>query len=177
MLETDCELIERMGAPLQWLCDILQDQDTIIVAAAGNDGLNGDRPPARYPAALDGVLGVGALARGDIPAEYSNLSDKPIRAGVATFGGRANNGAAQPGESVLGVYTGPLPGATLGTTIPNTSGWAWWAGTSFAAPILSGSLAALLAGGATPTQALERVHSAQSTTSQDEIIFSVRQGP
>jgi hypothetical protein len=130
------------------------------------------RPRARYMAAFESVQGVGALQKPqnqtaiqtgqyDI-ATYSDLSDEPGRVGVATLGGEAGDG-----KGVLGLYLGefPLPDEPLrrflmflqnilrwliprfnGISIQpkNLSHWAWWAGTSFATPILSGVVAAVL---------------------------------
>lgn len=140
---------ELLSKALESVCISLQHKDVLIVASAGNDGEPGKRFGARNPAAYNSVLGVGALVRdsgapsGYAMAFYSNKSDKPLSAGIATFGGDADpvTHDTRPGSGVLGVYTGefPQPGA-----LPNQNGWAWWAGTSFAAPVVTGALAALL---------------------------------
>jgi hypothetical protein len=90
------------------------------------------------------VLGVGALKEDSTdPTLYSNTSDQPDGEGIATFGGEKYADVpvshTKPGTGILGVYTGMFPDD------PNAplTGWAWWAGTSFAAPIISGTLAAL----------------------------------
>jgi len=127
------------------------------VAAAGNDGKKedpeGDGVLARYPAALTRVQGVGALPksleRGGggngkyKPSVFSNLSDNPERKGIATLGGEEGEG-----KGVLGLYIGEFPGCCR-----NDSKWAWWSGTSFAAPILAGTIASVMsrAGNAAPT--------------------------
>jgi hypothetical protein len=112
-------------------------QDVLMVAAAGNDATEGARHWARYPAAFPGVIGVGAVPVGNPkvgiyyqPASYSNFSDQPPATGYMTLGGE---GGVEHG--VRGVYLHDFP------TGSNTTGWAWWAGTSFAAPIISGLLA------------------------------------
>ncbi|MGE5249858.1 MAG: S8 family serine peptidase [Bacteroidota bacterium] len=154
-------------------------KDTVVVAAAGNDAhynnsaAPGTRPAARFPAAFDKVVGVGALPDATsagsgtyTAATYSNLSDTPAPGSYITLGG-------EPGPllGVLGVYIGDFPvyeepqgclGFLFGISprpghlprnpravIPgrikyerNTTGWAWWAGTSFATPIVTGILAA-----------------------------------
>lgn len=135
----------------------------IVVAAAGNDNpvmrdrrsnqpLNTsiNRPKACYPAAFAEVIGVGALQK-NIPLKphnltsYSNFSESDYY----TLGG-------EPGEinGVLGVYICKFPinlsptqtgkPAIAKSSIQyssNNTGWAWWCGTSFAAPIISGLLA------------------------------------
>ncbi len=86
----------------------------LVVAAAGNGGTD----EKSYPAALDTVLSVGALAADD--------------AGLASFSARGGwVGVAAPGTSVIG----PLPGNRYGE----------WSGTSMAAPLVSGQVALLAA--------------------------------
>jgi hypothetical protein len=101
-------------------------------------------------------------------SEYSNLSDKPEpgsteeEVGVVTLGGEAGED-----NGVLGVYIGQFPDMryrlgkypwflrpimwvifTLawGNNVSprNDSHWAWWCGTSFATPIITGLTAAML---------------------------------
>jgi hypothetical protein len=137
------DTIHLMSRMLERVCDRIRVDDVLIVAAAGNDAENGSVPEARYPAAFDSVIGVGALRR-DLatPAEYSNLSDRPVKTGIATFGGAPLLAGVDPAEGVLGAYTGALPDGA-----DNTDGWARWSGTSFATPVISGVLAALLGAG------------------------------
>ncbi len=147
------EAHDLLGMPLDLVFNALRGQHIFIVAAAGNDnpGPQNSRPPARQPAAFGSVFGVGALAGQQLqPAEYSNISDTPVVSGIATFGG-ATTGApphreATPDGGMLGVYIGEFPAEPAVATIPNTNGWARWAGTSFATPIMTGTLAALLSG-------------------------------
>ena len=101
-------------------------------------------------------------------SKYSNLSDKPEpgstekEVGVVTLGGEAGEG-----NGVLGVYIGQFPDMnyrlgkypwflrpimwvlftlTWGNNVRprNDSHWAWWCGTSFATPIITGLTAAML---------------------------------
>jgi hypothetical protein len=103
-------------------------------------------------------------------ASYSNLADSPPDAGFMTFGGEpgAEHGVLgvytsefpSYGEGCLGWllriltlgllgWKGPghLPPNPYGLTINrvryrrNRTGWAWWAGTSFAAPVVTAILA------------------------------------
>lgn len=147
MLCTCDSWFDRQARPFEWICDLVYALDSRVIAAAGNNGKPGQwlRPWATYPAAFDRVFGVGALrkisptaSRVDA-ASYSNLADMPPRLGITTFGG-------EPGEGngVLGVYVGQFPNDDSGRPQPNKNGWAWWSGTSFAAPIISGMAAAVL---------------------------------
>lgn len=169
----NAENIQRMRWPLEWICDALHASHIPIVAAAGNDAVGGHRPPARYPAAFDSVLGVGALEEGsDQPTNFSNLADTPVTAGIATFGGGAMQSVAIPDRGILGIYIGNFPDGE-----PNDRGWAWWAGTSFATPVISGMLASLISQGATPDQALQQLRDAETaTTAAGEEFVLVEQG-
>lgn len=177
-LEIDCELIRRMGLAAQKICDAFAAKygDNVrVVAAAGNDATGRSRPQARFPASLLGVVGVGALDRAFKPTNYSNLSDTPLRMGIATFGGVEKNGQADATDGMLGVYLNNFPDNSP------SSGWARWAGTSFAAPIISGVIALLVnkrvAGNAAAAEDMIRTLPTDMRTSEGEDIFPVRQGP
>jgi thermitase len=73
----------------------------------------------QYPAAYSGVLAVGASDQYDKKASFSNYGSYV--------------GVAAPGVSIYSSY-------------PNNQ-WAWWSGTSFAAPLVSGEAALRLAHG------------------------------
>lgn len=122
----------------------------ILVAAAGNDGENGIHPIARYPAAFDNVYGVAALGSNQDFATYSNRGDHPPYNGFAAFGGDSNADFAENGTGMLGLYIGDFPDPTSSAPLPfktkkNENGWGYWAGTSFATPVVTGCIAQLLA--------------------------------
>ena len=160
------EILEHMQISLRALFDELINQpDVIVIAAAGNDtdtDSNPQRAPARLPAAYDKVIGVGALPKG-FPQEngkykaasYSNLADNPPDTGYMTLGGEPDKG-----KGILGLYTSEFPDYTgAGGKPPKApeeatrdhisykpnkekdEGNAEWAGTSFAAPIITGLVA------------------------------------
>ncbi len=165
---------------LEYLFNQFSSLGREAIAAAGNDGRVGDKSlvPARYPAALNNVRGVGALPKAvqtTIQGQYerstySNLADEPGIKGIMTLGGEEGEG-----KGVLGVYLGEFPMETnpslwrvflkwlitlLGGKAAgprNWTKWAWWAGTSFATAILTGTVAAILSS------------SAQITRTQDAI--------
>jgi hypothetical protein len=105
--------------------------DTVIVAAAGNDGW--DRPT--WPAAFKGVLAVGALDVDGRPASFSNRGwwiD-----------------AWAPGVDVQSTFLdweGPLAHPLAGDDAERFDGWASWCGTSFASPRVAGAIAAAAPG-------------------------------
>jgi hypothetical protein len=149
-LLVNCSLVLNVteeGVDLQQLMQdifaVVNQSNVAVVAAAGNGGsiALGTPPDAGVPAAYDTVTGVGALNQDNLtPAEYTNKSDTPITLGFAAFGGEVASGTtpltADPSKGVLGAFIDDLPGP-----LPNSSGWVRWAGTSFAAPIVTAALA------------------------------------
>lgn len=96
--------------------------DTVVVAAAGNDGES--RP--FWPAALPSVVAVAALtADGTAHAGFSNHGDWVDTAAI--------------GEDVRGPF--------VSLTDDRAAAFARWSGTSFAAPAVSGAVAHALAHG------------------------------
>lgn len=98
----------------QDIIDHIVSRDIVIVASAGNHGINADDYPL-YPAAYNGVISVGATNL-DIPVSYSN--------------GGCSVDILAPGH---GIYS------TIQTG-PNEFGYDYNYGTSMAAPIVSGIL-------------------------------------
>jgi hypothetical protein len=157
-------------------------------------------PKARYPAAFASVMGVGALPRGPKQnskyeaSSYSNLGDKPAHMGVMTLGGEEGSG-----QGVLGLYLedqypvekpNPNPSEkykrefAMKTRDGNDekNAWAWWAGTSFATPILTGTIAAVLSAPGNIGDAQDAVHSLRNEnviqdgmTDAKEDVMYVRQ--
>jgi subtilisin family serine protease len=131
----------------------------IVVAAAGNDaGGSASRPPSHFPAFWDEVISVGATNKVNGWPCYSNLGEVLAPGGD---GGQAAAGqpACPPRQDIcldseceFGLV-GPV------TTWRSTTGYAYWSGTSFATPLVSG-LAALLLGecpGLTPSQVAQAI--------------------
>lgn len=164
-LLVNCSLVLNVTPEVADLQQLMQDifavvnqSNAAVIAAAGNtSGFSpGARPGAAAPAAFDTVTGVGALMPDNIsPADYSNVSDTPSSSGFAVFGGAVdptNPLAADPNGGILGVFIDDLPGP-----LPNASGWARWAGTSFATPIVTAALANILSRTANTDDALATV--------------------
>jgi len=113
----------------------------VVVASAGNEA----SCRVVWPAALTGVISVGALDR-DQPAFFTNYGPW-VR-------------ACAPGVGVTSAFF-----KWDGSTVPNPppdpeyfDGWAAWSGTSFSAPIVAASLArAMTTWGITARQAVRRV--------------------
>jgi hypothetical protein len=142
-IEKDSKWLEKQRLSLEAPCDAILDLKSRVIAAAGNDHRPGQNvaPFARYPAAFESVQGVGALPK-NLPkrngkyrtASYSNQADAPRKIGITTLGGEEGEG-----QGVLGLYLGKFPCGE-----PNCTKWAWWSGTSFATPVVTGITAAIL---------------------------------
>jgi hypothetical protein len=115
------------------------DPTVAVVAAAGNN----NSPRQFWPAAFDRVLAVGAL---------DTTQDQPQRAGFSNYGDWVKIYA--PGVNVRSTY---LEGTWKLPTDPTSwfiDGWAFWNGTSFAAPQVAAAIAnIMLESGGTATQA------------------------
>jgi subtilisin family serine protease len=152
-----------------------------FVAAAGNDRQKAismfvptpPKPAAAYPAALPDVIGVAALDRVGVgmnpkATDYSNLADKPAMEGVAVFGGKTDRfNYTVSDQGVNGLYIGSLPPDVNGNPQINDEGWAEWAGTSFAAPIITAMLAMDAATGIPLDTAISNLFNQSPRSTQD----------
>jgi subtilisin family serine protease len=102
----------------------LSDREIVVVAAAGNDATD-DR---FYPAALPWVTGVGAANR-----------EGTGRAAFSNFGEWVD--CCAPGEDLLNAYAQGRYRTEHGE-LRSFRGLARWSGTSFAAPLVAGAIAA-----------------------------------
>ncbi len=153
--------LTHIEAGLQLLFESLYTQGALIVAAAGNDSTPASkqrqrprppRAPARYPTTL-GVTSVNSRFE---PSRFANAANvAPLDAGVATFGGDYYGSKDANGlpDAVRGVYISP----TFPDGEQNTTGWADWCGSSFAAAIISGLGAHLVAQGDPVSSSMKRI--------------------
>jgi serine protease AprX len=123
----------------------------VVVVAAGNAGLPNAPVPIGSPANDPFVITVGAL---DLRKTTQTTDD--FRAPWSSYG-TTDDGFAKPELSAPGRYmVEPVPNGSLLTTqhkdrlgkgnaLPLDAGYMWMSGTSFAAPIVSGAAAQVLA--------------------------------
>ncbi|HEX2513309.1 MAG TPA: S8 family serine peptidase, partial [Chloroflexota bacterium] len=166
-------MLELLHLDLQETIATLRDQGVLVVAAAGNENrppapagqplpppgqpvsLPAPLPPPEpcWPARFDQVLGVAAVQGNQSAATYSNRGDVvTLENGLGVYGGEARPpapgqppripipGRALEADAVRGLYSAPALAAGK-----NETGWALWAGTSFAAPVITGLAADLWA--------------------------------
>jgi hypothetical protein len=154
-------VLSHIEEGLRLLFESLYEHGALVVAAAGNDLplsiKQGQKPrPPRTPARFDTVLSVTSVNSRYAPSQFANLACiSPLNEGVATFGGDSYGSTDANGlpDAVRGIYIAP----TFPNGEQNVSGWADWSGTSFAAPIISGLGAHLLAQGWSAPNAITRI--------------------
>jgi len=164
-------LCQSVGAILAWAN--AHPTVLIVAAAGNDKDLltsvltDLKRPAPRWPAqfdasaapntarSLDRMLGVAAVNLDNAGTEYSNRGDvPPLVNGIAVWGGEArHNAASELGtipfpptpflpssvDAIKGVFSAP----SVQTPCDNETGWVYWSGTSFAAPIITGLAARL----------------------------------
>jgi hypothetical protein len=182
-IQKDKKWAEHQVESINRLCGGFHAQGGKVIAAAGNNAEKGKgRPQACFPAAMDSVLGVGALPKARKPnnpsdkveaASYSNRSDKPEITGITTLGGDEGDK-----QGLLGIYVGEFPPPH---SSQSANGWGWWGGTSFAAPIITGMAAAVrgfIPGLATMEAAVGELFEVEpyKTKNFDEDVLYVMQG-
>lgn len=130
----------------------------VIVASVGNDSdIDHTSDPIKYPAAYDGVIGVGAVNKDGTRCRFSNINSTvdicAIGSNVMTTVDPMSVFGPLNGE--LRYYASSYSGMTLGGGVKELS----IAGTSFAAPQVSAAAALLLAGepDLAPDQVAERL--------------------
>jgi len=135
----------RLG--LRMIIKSLATQGAVIVAASGNESNTNNHPPQRYgpryPAAFPEVIAIGAVDnKGHATAQQS----EPMPAGAKTW--------AVVDDAIVGIYSfSHYPMLLANDEPPNdypapqsSNCWAYWSGTSFAAPIISALAARILQG-------------------------------
>jgi subtilisin family serine protease len=145
----------------------LDDDGPLVVAAAGNEDTNRKFYPAAYP----WVVGVGALDEQQQAASFSNYG----RDWVDVWAHGTDLVNAFP----VGTYYVKEPGPAQGEQRDFT-GMAQWSGTSFATPIVTGLLAALMSEeGLTAREAKQELFANRSQTfsSAPKVSKGIAVGP
>lgn len=102
--------------------DEAESRGIVVVAAAGNEGVE---DPRQFPACSSAAYGVAAVRPDDIRASFTNVNDKLA--------------LAAPGVTVS-----PRTNQRVVSTLPDGD-WGTWEGTSFATAMVSGAVAVVRA--------------------------------
>lgn len=144
-------------ALLQLTIDDVVRRGAVVVAAAGNESAEAGGPlPMQFPAALPNVVGVAASNQADDIACYSNVGD----VGAPGADGRKLGEltcAPRSQECTPAQLDCPLGVVSLSTS--SNTGFRFWVGSSFAAPLVSGQVALLRQAlpGVPPAAIMQRV--------------------
>ena len=135
-----------MYDPLNKAVEKLWFNGVVVVVAAGNYGVAGEPTTVAYAPGNDPfVITVGAADLNGTPTTRSDDFAAPWSAYGYTLDGFAKPDIGAPGRYLIG----PVPSSsTMMAEHPErvtASGFMWMSGTSFAAPIVSGAAAQLLA--------------------------------
>jgi len=131
---------------LRTLLYFAHSQGAVIVAAAGNESTKSQVEPMQIPADYPFVVGVAANNKGGARSCFSNRGD------VAAPGGDGGADATEPAKYPCAPRNDVCTDSSCDKSVVSlvhhvTDGYAYWSGTSFSAPLVSGLAALLLSTG------------------------------
>ncbi len=148
------------GREYQAAVDELKSHGVVVVAAAGND-----HGAVARPANCNGVVGVAALNRDGFKTHYSSFGSALAASGLATVGG--DDGRSGAWRDLL-ADGGLVTVWNAGATGAGDAGYAKLFGTSFAAPLVSGTISLML--GVNPALSVEQLIEGLRKTARPHVV-------
>ena len=151
------------GREYQAAVDELRGHGVVVVAAAGND-----HGAVARPANCNGVVGVAALNRDGFKTHYSSFGGALANSGLATVGG--DDGRSGAWRELL-ADGGLVTVWNAGATGVGEAGYAKLFGTSFAAPLVSGTISLML--GVNPALTVEQLIDGLRKTARPHVVSTL----
>jgi serine protease len=151
------------GREYQAAVDELRRHGVVVVAAAGND-----HGSVARPANCTGVVGVAALNRDGFKTHYSSFGGALADSGLATVGG--DDGRSGAWRNLL-ADGGLVTVWNAGATGVGEAGYAKLFGTSFAAPLVSGTISLML--GVNPALTVEQLIDGLRKTARPHVVSNL----
>lgn len=132
------------------------DRGAVIIAASGNDSPDRDPLPMNLPADYETVVGVSASTIGEGLACYSNVGQV---AAPGADGKSDESTSCRPSSLECADDDPDCPYGLISLATESPTGYRFWVGTSFAAPLVAGQAALLRQAfpTANPSQIMERI--------------------
>jgi hypothetical protein len=143
----------------------------VLVAAAGNDSYASTGPrPMQLPADLHYVIGVAASTITPKLACYSNKGDVIAPGGEGGGPTQDNKSTCQPLANLCDPMDPACPLGVVSLARHSATGYRFWVGTSFAAPLVSGQAALLLGDGLAASQTPRCIQSTMKVVNGQRVI-------